>query len=314
MVGIYKIINHINNKIYIGQSIDIDRRFKEHVRTSKLNKDNMPIHKAMHKYGIENFSLVVIEECGVSLLDEKEKYYINCFNTTNKHIGYNIVVGGNTGPINIGVCNAKAILTEEIVTKIRYLYLEGYTKKQAYERINKIYPINVNTFSDVWIGKTYKNICHYVYDSQFKQSIKEFRSINRSKLCITNAKKYVLEIRNSRYNGEQLTNCYLSKYVDKMSIHTFKDIWYNRVYQHIYATVQNANKRNVRTFKRNVSVTQYSKQGDVIQHFNGIIDALLALKGTYDKNMISNIYRNCQGKSKTAYGYIWKFNNCNDQG
>ena len=43
----------------------------------------MPIHKAMHKYGIENFSLVVIEECEISLLDEKEKYYINCFNTTN---------------------------------------------------------------------------------------------------------------------------------------------------------------------------------------------------------------------------------------
>ncbi len=78
MIGIYKIINHINNKIYIGQSIDIDRRFKEHIRTSKLNKDNMPIHKAMYKYGIENFSIVVIEECEISLLDEKEKYYINC--------------------------------------------------------------------------------------------------------------------------------------------------------------------------------------------------------------------------------------------
>lgn len=55
MIGIYKIINNVNNKIYVGQSIDINRRFKEHIRTSKLNKDTMPIHKAIYKYGIDNF-------------------------------------------------------------------------------------------------------------------------------------------------------------------------------------------------------------------------------------------------------------------
>jgi hypothetical protein len=51
-------------------------------------------------------------------------------------------------------------------------------------------------------------------------------------------------------------------------------------------------------------VSQYSKSNEFIKNFNGIIDALLEIKGKYDKNMVSNIYRCCQQQSKTAYGYI----------
>lgn len=312
MIGIYKITNLINKKIYIGQSIDINRRFKEHIRISKLNKDNMPIHKAIYKYGIENFILEIIEECNIELLDEKEIYYINFFNSRDKHIGYNISFGGNTGPIKSGIDNINSILTEEIVIKIRTLYLEGYVKKQAYERINKIYPININTFSDVWIGKTYKNIHYYVYDDEYKSVIKEFRSINKSKLSNTNAKQYVLDIRNARCSGEQLSEYYKLHYSDKLNINTFKDIWYYRTYAYILPTIENKNIKNKKSYKRDVPVLQYSKDGILIKSYNGIINALLEIKGTYDKNMVSNIYRNCQGKSKSAYGYIWKFNNCND--
>lgn len=313
MIGIYKITNNINNKIYIGQSIDIDRRFKEHIRQSKLNKDNMAIHKAIYKYGVENFTLTILEECEISELDNKEIYYIETLQARVKNIGYNICQGGCTGPIHKGIDNVNSVLTEEIVTKIRYLYLEGYVKKQAYERINKIFPININTFSDVWIGKTYKNIYYHVYDDTYKESIKEFRSINKSKLCNTNSKQYVLEIRNYRASGEQLTECYESKFKDKMSIWTFKDIWYNHTYIHIKATVKDSGIKNKKSYKRNVPVSQFTKDGQFIKNFDGIIDALLEIKGKYDKNMVSNIYRNCSGESKSAYGYVWKFNNCNDQ-
>lgn len=313
MIGIYKIINNVNNKIYVGQSIDINRRFKEHIRTSKLNKDTMPIHKAIYKYGIDNFSLTILEECEISELDIREAYYIKTLKSQDKNIGYNICDGGEKGPIKIGVENANSVLTEEIVTKIRYLYLEGYVKKQAYERINKVFPININTFSDVWIGKTYKNICYYVYDDSYKESIKEFRSINKSKICNTNSKQYVLEIRNCRASGEQLTECYTSKFKDKMSIWTFKDIWYNRTYAYIKATVKDSGIKNKKSYKRNIPVSQFTKDGQFIKNFDGIIDALLEIKGDYNKNMVSNIYRSCTGEQKSAYGYIWKFNNCNDQ-
>lgn len=153
---------------------------------------------------------------------------------------------------------------------------------------------------------------YYVYDDTYKASIKEFRSINKSKLCNTNSKQYVLDIRNARARGEQLTECYESKYKEKMSIWVFKDIWYKRIYSYIEPTIEDSGIKNKRSYKRNVPVIQYSKDGKFIKNFDGIIDALLEIKGEYNKNMVSNIYRNCLGESKSAYGYVWKFNNCND--
>ena len=63
VTGIYLIRNNINNKIYIGQSTDIHRRWLEHLRSGQPEKyckkserdSNTPIHKAMQKYGVENF-------------------------------------------------------------------------------------------------------------------------------------------------------------------------------------------------------------------------------------------------------------------
>ena len=71
ITGIYLIRNKVNNKVYIGQSIDIKRRIKEHIRSAqpeKYNKkserdSNTPIHRAMQKYGIDNFEIQILEKC-----------------------------------------------------------------------------------------------------------------------------------------------------------------------------------------------------------------------------------------------------------
>ena len=89
IIGIYKIENLINGKKYIGQSIDIQRRFEEH----KRDKDNCRIHQAIRKYGINNFSFEIIEECSPSMLDEREKYWIKYYDSFNN--GYNATHGGN---------------------------------------------------------------------------------------------------------------------------------------------------------------------------------------------------------------------------
>lgn len=91
MIGIYKIQNLINGKVYIGQSVHIERRFREHKYS---DKNNSLIHKAIKKYGIENFSFEVIEECDYLLLDEREIYWISHYNSTNKEKGYNLTQGG----------------------------------------------------------------------------------------------------------------------------------------------------------------------------------------------------------------------------
>ena len=53
---IYKIVNMINNKVYIGKTYDINKRFNTHIKNAK-NKLNRRLYDAMNKYGIENFTV-----------------------------------------------------------------------------------------------------------------------------------------------------------------------------------------------------------------------------------------------------------------
>lgn len=74
MIGIYIITNLITGKRYIGQSIDIARRFHDHRCIS--HESNRHLKYALAKYGKENFKYEILEECAESELDEKERYYI----------------------------------------------------------------------------------------------------------------------------------------------------------------------------------------------------------------------------------------------
>ena len=85
MIGIYKIENLINHKCYVGQSIHIERRWKEHCQPSTKSI----ISSAIKKYGKENFSFQILEECSEQELDEKEIFYIETFNCIVPN-GYNI--------------------------------------------------------------------------------------------------------------------------------------------------------------------------------------------------------------------------------
>lgn len=90
MAEIYKTINLINGKIYVGQSFKDNDKY---IGSGKLLK------KAIRKYGIKNFRKEIIEKCipDKKVLDEREKYWISYYNSTNKKIGYNIALGGQYG-------------------------------------------------------------------------------------------------------------------------------------------------------------------------------------------------------------------------
>lgn len=94
---IYKIENKINNKMYIGQTINKpENRWKRHQRISQdvNSKDFSYIHSAISKYGVENFSFDVIDKANnKEELDAKEKKYISELNTLVPN-GYNISSGG----------------------------------------------------------------------------------------------------------------------------------------------------------------------------------------------------------------------------
>lgn len=94
--GIYKIQNLINNKIYIGQSKNINQRFKRHLKTAEDINDhsyNNPLYQAIRKYGKENFSFSIIQECSIEELNERQKYWISYYNSFFE--GYNLTFGGD---------------------------------------------------------------------------------------------------------------------------------------------------------------------------------------------------------------------------
>ena len=93
VTGIYKITNQLTNECYIGQAVDVKKRFIEHMKcglgidTPKNNK----LYKAMQEDGIWNFSFELLEKCSKDELNEKEKYYIELYMAND--FGYN----GNKG-------------------------------------------------------------------------------------------------------------------------------------------------------------------------------------------------------------------------
>lgn len=90
--GIYKITNKINNKSYIGQSVNIPRRVRIHFW---LKNNDKPLYRAIEKYGQENFVIEILEYCSKDNLNEKEIYYINHYNTLVPS-GYNLTTGGES--------------------------------------------------------------------------------------------------------------------------------------------------------------------------------------------------------------------------
>jgi len=89
--GIYKITNKLNGKHYIGVSVNIKSRWSNHKNIDA--KKVSYIKNAIKKYGVESFDFSIIEECHKDLFEERERYWIDFYNSMNN--GYNLTAGGN---------------------------------------------------------------------------------------------------------------------------------------------------------------------------------------------------------------------------
>lgn len=110
---IYKIINKINDKVYIGQTCKdrgfngrydfggkgIQRVYKYHSRNLNKRSVNTHLLASMKKYGLDNFEVIEIFDIAFSKdeLDMKEKCWIRTYNSTNRDYGYNFTDGGANG-------------------------------------------------------------------------------------------------------------------------------------------------------------------------------------------------------------------------
>ena len=195
--GIYKVTNKINGKVYIGQSVDIGRRWRQHMTA----EDDIYFHKAIQKYGVENFEWEVIEQCKKKDLDAREAYWIEYYDSFNK--GYNCTKGGD------GVSGGEDHPRWKGGISLDPEHLKQYSKqynKQYYE-VNKE---ELKEYREA--NKEKKKEYNKQYRDANKENIKQYREANKEKIKQQMKEYYeahkeeLKEKRKQRYLNQQLRN------------------------------------------------------------------------------------------------------------
>lgn len=181
MSHIYKIINNINNKCYVGYTRrdNIKERFKEHCRDAKYygNSDNSILHNAINKYGAENFSIISLYKFDESKEDWAmlEKKYIKEQNCLFPN-GYNILEGGNKPPSHYGNKKYKTKYPDE---KMPILYSMLADNNFSYEKISQITGLSVQYLYLINMGK-------YRYNPDISYPIRKYNKFEEKAKKIIN--------------------------------------------------------------------------------------------------------------------------------
>ena len=127
MAYIYKIINDINDKIYIGKTnFSIEKRWREHCNEyMKARVNARPLYRAIKKYGIEHFHIEEIEKCSVEEASIREKYWIEYYGSFK--YGYNATIGGDGKPyIDYDLVYATYQTTHSIVQTAQLCHVDSH--------------------------------------------------------------------------------------------------------------------------------------------------------------------------------------------
>ena len=162
-IGIYKYQNKINGKIYIGQSTNIENRYRQHLYDADVRpEDGTGIDLAIRKYGIDNFTFEIIEECPKDKLDEREIYWIQYYDSYNN--GYNRTIGGS---VLRGEDHPRAILTREQVQELRDMYGKRVKRSNAFKKFLDM-GITERSLLKVWNCETWTDVHTDVYTEDNK--------------------------------------------------------------------------------------------------------------------------------------------------
>ena len=155
--GIYKITNTVNGKVYIGQSVHIKQRWKNHKKDAFWENGpdyHYPLYKAIRKYGYDNFKFEIVEKCEKDELNQREQFYIQQYLSFQRKYGYNQTMGGDSQE------HAKKLTDEDvdkIIIRLKTSYdsaniickefgvgatlVRDINRGDAYHRENETYPI-----------------------------------------------------------------------------------------------------------------------------------------------------------------------------
>lgn len=184
---IYIIKNDLNDKVYIGQSINSEERFKSHC---KRHYENSIIDASIQKYGKEHFWYEILES-QIDNYNERERYWIKFYDSLTPN-GYNIRPGGEDPPMYYGENNPASKLTDKDVEKIKNDL--KYTKKSL-DNIASEYKV-----SKKQILRINQGICR----SKLNESYPIRKTPNSSKKLSQEDVNLIIELLkySYRFNGE----------------------------------------------------------------------------------------------------------------
>lgn len=226
MIGIYCFENKVNNKKYIGQSVKVNTRIKQHIDCSKNKKYvgyDTKFYRALRKYGVDNFNAIMLEECDECELDDREIYWISFYDTYKN--GYN----SNRGGFNVTERNEEhpmAKLTNVDVLKIKDELLNNTRK--SFRKIAQEFGISQSEISGINDGSKWKEIGDCQYPIRIDKNNVRHGENNATSILSDNQ---VLEIRN-RYMNESCTNVY-KDYKDILSYVSFERACMGRTYSYL---------------------------------------------------------------------------------
>ena len=320
MIGIYKIQNLINQKVYIGQSKNISMRWRNHRYNAKSNDESInqyPLYRAINKYGIENFLFEILEECSIEDLDIREKYWIKEYNSIVPN-GYNQTEGGEG-------CITFSKLSPEAVEEIQKKLLSG---NYMIKTIAEEYEVHRDTIRDINLGRTWvkeeftyplyldraqqgklgllKNYCINCGVEILKEST---RCVNcNNKLGIkgnypSNKEEIIQDITNLGFVGASkkygVSDNALRKHCVKIGLSKYKSDYKKN------STVLDSKPKTE-------LISQYDLQGNFIQTFTSCSEAgKWCVENGYAKKynggVRSHILEAIKGNRKTAYKFIWRY-------
>lgn len=306
--GIYKITNKINGKCYIGQSIHIESRWGEEKRVSNNPKSksyNTVLSRAFRRYGIENFNFEILEECPVELLNEKEIYYINYYNSYFE--GYNSTTGGQ------GCQGTPLLISKEQLLEI-YDLLQNSNMSQG--EIAKKYHIGEDVISTINQGKS-RRLPGYTYPLREREK-NTYYCVDCGKEIVRNATRcrdcYVLSIRKvkDRPSKEKLFNLLKENQGSFIAVRRMFGVADNTVRKWCksYGLPFHTPDYKEPNEPRKIAAQQYRKvaqidlkTSEIIKIYPCIADANRAVNGS------DHISAVCKGKRKSCAGFGWKYIN-----
>lgn len=184
MKAVYKIVNTVNNRIYIGQTTDIETRWYNHRYELKNNThSNIHLQSDWNSQYKDDFDFNILKECNSKEeLLEVEKLYVKKYKSNNMIYGYNLTSGGKDGNLNeevkhrmsIGKRGSKSDLTIEQVEKIKMALYCGMDRKE----IMNMFGLKRGRLTSISTSSVYDYVCEELNETihNFKQKLIDERN------------------------------------------------------------------------------------------------------------------------------------------